>query len=113
MTMLGSEKIDTGYAHNEQINGYSFTVTKDHDNTKIHALKMSDWYRVTRGTGNNPFREVQIHGSKFYNKSDAQGRISGGLGFVLAGYCNIACRNVRNQAVIYNLPVAGYATGNV
>lgn len=113
ITMLGADKIDTGYAHQEMINGYSFTTIKDHDNTKIHALKMTDWYRVTRGSGNNPFQPVNIHGNQFYNLSDSQGRISGGLGFVVAGYVNIACRNVRNQAAIYSLPTAGLQTGNV
>lgn len=113
MTMLGSDSVDTGYAHMEKINGYSFTTIKDLDNTKIYALKMDDWYKLTRGSGNSPFKEFQIHGNKFYNKVDAQGRITGGLGFILGGYCNMACRNVRNQGVIYNLPVSGYATGNV
>jgi hypothetical protein len=112
ITMLGAEKIDTGYAHRETLNGYSFTVIKDHDNTKIHALKMSDWYKVTRG-GNNPFQPVNIHGNRFYNLNDSQSRISGGLGFVMSGYVNIACRNVRNQAAIYSLPVSGLQTGNV
>lgn len=112
ITMLGSEKIDTGYAHKETINGYSFTVSKDHDNTKIHALKMNDWYRISRG-GKNPFSPQAIHGNEFYNLNDSQGRISGGLGFVMSGYVNIACRNVRNQAAIYNLPTSGLATGNV
>jgi hypothetical protein len=112
MTMLGSDKIDVGYAHREAINGYNFTVIKDHDNTKIHALKMADWYKVSRG-GKNPFQPVDIHGNRFYNLSDSQSRISGGLGFVMNGYVNIACRNVRNQAVIYNLPTSGLQTGNV
>lgn len=113
ITMLGSEKIDTGYAHREQINGYDFTVIKDHDNTKIHALKMNDWYRISRGAGNSPFQPVNIHGNRFYNLNDAEGRISGGLGFVMSGYVNIACRNVRNQAAIYSLPTSGLQTGNV
>lgn len=112
ITMLGSDKIDTGYAHMEQINGYSFTTIKDHDNQKIHALKMADWYRISRSAGNNPFEPQNIHGNKFYNLNDANGFISGGLGFVMDGYVNIACRNVRNQAVIFNLPTAGLQTGN-
>lgn len=112
ITMLGADKIDVGYAHRETVNGYSFTVIKDHDNTKIHALKMSDWYKVSRG-GKNPFQPVNIHGNRFYNLNDSQGRISGGLGFVMDGYVNIACRNVRNQAAINNLPTAGLQTGNV
>lgn len=113
ITMLGADKIDTGYAHREEINGYSFTTIKDHDNTKIHALKMSDFYRVTRGTAANPFSPQNIHGNPFYNLADSQGRISGGLGFVATGYVNVACRNVRNQAAIHSLPTSGLQTGNV
>jgi hypothetical protein len=112
ITMLGAGKIDTGYAHKEEINGYKFTVTKDHDNQRINCLRMKDWYRVTRGSGNKPFSVQPIHGNKFYNLSDSQSRISGGLGFVLSGYVNIACKNVRNQAAITALPVAGLQTGN-
>lgn len=112
ITMLGGEKIDTGYAHRETLNGYSFTVIKDHDNTKIHALKMADWYRISRG-GKSPFQPTNIHGNRFYNLADAEGRISGGLGFIMDGYVNIACRNVRNQAAITSLPTSGLQTGNV
>jgi hypothetical protein len=113
ITMLGAEKIDQGYAHREMLNGYTFTVIKDHDNTKVHALKMSDWYRVSRGAGNNPFQPQNIHGNRFYNLEDSSGRISGGMGFIMSGYVNVACRNVRNQAVINQLPTSGLQTGNV
>lgn len=112
ITMLGAEKIDQGYAHRELINGYNFTAIKDHDNQKIHALKMSDWYRISRG-GKSPFQPTNIHGNRFYNLADSQSRISGGLGFIMDGYVNIACRNTRNQAAIYSLPTTGLATGNV
>jgi hypothetical protein len=112
ITMLGADKIDAGYAHREMINGYNFTAIKDHDNQKIHALKMTDWYRISRSAGNNPFEPQPIHGNKFYNLNDSQSRVSGGLGFVMSGYVNIACRNVRNQAVISQLPTTGLQTGN-
>jgi hypothetical protein len=110
---LGSDTVDVGYAHNEKINGYNFTVIKDMDNTKIYALRLKDWYRVTRSKGPNPFEPTDIHGNRFYNKTDSQGRISGGISYIFRGYVNVACRNVRTQAVIKNLPVAGLQTGNV
>jgi hypothetical protein len=112
MTMLPGDKLDVGYAHREMLNGYNFTVIKDHDNTKIHALKMNDFYRISRG-GKNPFQPTDIHGNRFYNLADSQSRISGGLGFIMNGYVNIACRNVRNQAAITSLPTSGLSTGNV
>lgn len=113
ITMLGSDKLDVGYAHREQLNGYTFTTIKDMDNTKVYALKLGDFKRVTLGTGNNPFKPEPIHGNQFYNLADSQGRISGGMGFVMSGYVNLACTNVRNQAVINTLPVSGLADGNV
>jgi hypothetical protein len=114
IAMLGADNIDMGYAHKENINGYTATVIKDHDNQKVHFLKMTDWYRIVRGGGNNPFKVMPIHGTgDFYNQNDANGFISGGLGKVFGGYVNIACRNVRNQAAIFNLPTAGLNGGNV
>lgn len=110
---LGSNTVDVGYAHNEKINGYSFTTIKDLDNTKIYALSLKDWYRVTRSKGPNPFEPTDIHGNRFYNKTDSQGRISGGISYIFRGYVNVACRNVRRQAVIKNLPITGLQTGNV
>ena len=112
IAMLGADKIDTGYAHKETINGFDFTCMRDHSNTKISALRMSDWYRITRNGGNRPFETQNIHGNESYNLNDSQGRISGGLGFVQTGYVNVGCENVRDQAAIYSLPVTGLETGN-
>lgn len=112
ITMLGAGKIDAGYGHKEEVNGYTFTVQKDHDNTKIHCLRMKDWYRIVRGEAEKPFEVIPIHGQKYYNLYDSEGRVTSGLAFTLGGYVNLACRNVRQQAAIYSLPTSGLSTGN-
>jgi hypothetical protein len=115
ITMLGTGKLDAGYGHKEEINGYDCTTIKDHDNTKIHFLKMAEWYRV----GNNaasPFTPYNEPGSgaNLYNVRDtATGGITTSLAFTLRGYVNLACKNVRNQAAIYSLPTDGLETGNI
>lgn len=113
ITMLGASEVDTGYGHREKANGYDFTCIKDHSNTKIHYLMMSDWYRLARGDAEKPFEPIPFQGQKMFSTYDSAGREASGYGFILGGYVNVACRNVRNQAAIYSLPTAGLATGNV
>lgn len=112
IAMLGADKIDTGYAHREQINGYDFTCMVDCSNTQIWALKMKDWKRIARNGGARPLDKTEIHGNESYNLADSEGRISGGLGFVQSGYVNVACEDVRSQGVIESLPTSGLETGN-
>lgn len=109
---LGASKLDAGYGHKEEINGYKFTTIKDHDNTKIHFLRMKDWVRIQVSEGEKPFEIIPVHGQKFFNVDDSAGRDSSGLAFNLGGYINIACTEVRSQAALHSLPTAGLATGN-
>ena len=112
ITMAGASQIDMGYAHKEEINGFTATCIRDHSNTKIHFLRMSDWYRIARNGGKRPFETQPIHGNESYNLNDSQGRISGGLGFVQTGYVNVGCEDVRAQGCIESLPTSGLETGN-
>jgi hypothetical protein len=112
ITMLGSSKIDTGYGHTEEINGYTFKCSKDHSNTRINCLKKSDWYRISRGGAEKPFERYRFNGQALFNKYDSTGNETSGMGFIMTGYVNVACRNVRNQAAITSLPTAGLQTGN-
>lgn len=112
ITMLGSNMIDAGYGQKEEINGYTCTVMKDHDNTKIHFLRMGDWYRL----GNNaaaPFEPYKVDGNSIYNVRDTStGGGTTSLAFTLRGYVNLGCENVRAQGAIYSLPTSGLSTGN-
>lgn len=113
ITMLGSEKVDLGFGYKETINGMPTMTSRDHDNTKIHRLRRSDWYRLTLGDADEPFVREKVHGADMYNLYDALGRVTSGYGCVFTGYVNFACSDVRSQAVINNLPTSGLATGNV
>jgi hypothetical protein len=112
ITMLGSSKIDTGYVHTEEINGYTFKCSKDHSNNRINCLKKSDWYRISRGGAEKPFERYRFNGQALFNKYDSTGNETSGMGFIMTGYVNVACRNVRNQAAITSLPTSGLQTGN-
>lgn len=113
ITMAGSAKIDAGYGHKEEINGHDCTVIKDHDNTKIHFLRIADWYRIGVSAA-SPFTPYSVDGSTLYNVRDTTtGGGTTSLAFTLRGYVNLACRNVRNQGALYSLPTSGLATGNV
>lgn len=112
IAMLGESKVESGFGQKETLLNYTCTTIKDHDNTKVHVLRMSDWYRV----GNNaaaPFEPYKVNGQSLYHLNNTDGEATTGLAFTLRGYVNLACRNVRAQAAIYSLPTSGLATGNV
>jgi hypothetical protein len=112
ITMAGANKIDAGYGHKEEINGYTCTVIKDHSNTKIHFLIMSEWYRIGNPAA-VPFTPYNVDGSQLYNVRDTStGGGTTALAFSLRAYVNLACKNVRAQGAIYSLPTTGLATGN-
>ncbi len=112
ITMLGSEKLDAGYAHREEINGHKFTCEPDHSNTKIQFLRMGDWKRICRGNAEKPLEIQKIHGQSITNVYDSNNRPTTEFETIMGGYINVACENVRNQAAIYSLPTAGLETGN-
>jgi hypothetical protein len=112
IVMLGSDKIDAGFAHREEINGYDATTMKDHDNTKINILRMQEFYRIGVNAA-KPFDIYKVDGkSTLYNIRNSDGEVTTTLGFTLRAYVNLACKNVRNQGAIYNLPTTNLATGN-
>jgi len=112
MTMLGSDKIDLGFGYTEEINGMKTVTSSDAPNNKIYRLRMSDWYRLSVNGAATPFEKRQVHGSDMYNLYDTSNRVASAYGMLLDGYINFACQNVRNQAVITDLPVTGLSTGN-
>lgn len=112
ITMLGEDKIDMGFGYTETINGIKTVTSADHDNTKIHRLRMSDWYRLSVNGASEPFEKRKIHGTDMYNLYDSSSRVASAYGIVLDGYINFACENPRNQAAIYGLPTSGLITGN-
>jgi hypothetical protein len=113
ITMLGSDKIDAGYGHNEEVNGYKFNCYKDHSNTKIHYLRFKDWYRIARGNAEKPFQVIPFMGQDMASTYDSSARDASGFFTNIGAYVNVACRNVRNQAAIFSLPTSGLQTGNV
>lgn len=113
MILLPTGKLDAGFGFKEEVNGMTCTMIKDHDNQKIHFLRMADWYRL----GNNaaaPFEPYKVDGNALYNVRDTNtGGGTTALAFSLRGYVNLACKNVRTQGAIYSLPTTGLAGGNV
>jgi len=112
ITMLGEDKVDLGFGYTETINGMRTVTSADAPNNKIYRLRMSDWYRLSVNGAATPFEKRQVHGSDMYNLYDTSGRAASAYGMVLDGYINFACQNVRNQAVITDLPTGGLSTGN-
>jgi hypothetical protein len=112
IAMLGAGKIDTGYAHTEEINNYTMHCIGDHSNTRINFLRPSDWYRIQRGSAEKPFERYAFNGQTVFNKYNSTGGETSGMGFLITAYFNLACKNTRNQAAIYSLPTTGLQGGN-
>ncbi len=114
ITMLGSDKLDAGYAHKEEINAHSFTCEPDHSNDKIHFLKMNHFRRIVRGNAEKPLEILPIHGQSVYNtyNSDSTPRPTTQMATTLCAYINLHCEDLRAQAAIHSLPTDGLETGN-